>query len=176
MSRSRPYGTFLPSLQPTENMPLCSIDTSELRKHKHRELITMAFWFLIREQNAQWMKPPEFSRKPPVLCAFMVWPHPFISFCSKPQVKGTVLATCDVVHLVPIAPHHRCHKSTIAFLFYRTSPTIACRKCAKRPAWSHKAGPPLNLMPPGLHYFTFSPSPTLLSAPGVHNTFTGHAF
>lgn len=88
-----------------------SVDTSGL-KHKHTKLIIMTFWFLIREQNAPLKKPPEFSRKSPVLCAFMVWPHPLNNFCSgstaKSQLNGTVLgATCDVVwcplHLITTA-------------------------------------------------------------------------
>lgn len=70
-----------------------------------------------------------------------------------------MLSTWCPLHLITTAIN-----PLSAFLFYRTNSTIACRRHAKRPAWSHKAGLPLNPMPPELHCFTFSPSP-ILSTP-----------
>lgn len=145
-----------------------SVDTLDL-KHKHRELIIMTFWFLIREQNALWMKPPMFSESflicVPLWCDLILSTtsasallHP--GFHSKKGVTSKWNSAGWVWCCAPgtIAPHCY-HKSIIAFHFYWTSTTYAFRRCDKGPAQRHKAGLPLNLMLPGLQCF---------------KTFTGH--
>lgn len=82
-------------------------------KHKHTKLIIMTFWFLIREQNALWMKPPEFSRKSPVLYAFMVWPHPLNNFCSSSTVKGVTSKWYSAGYMWCWAPGAHCTSSPL---------------------------------------------------------------
>lgn len=137
-----------------------SVDTSDL-KHKHRELIIMTFWFLIREQNALWMKPPMFSES--FLLCVPLWCDLILSTTSASALLHSGLQSIKGVTskrnsagwvwcCAPgtIAPHHRYHKSIMAFHFYWTSTTYACRRCDKGPAQRHKSGLPLNLMLPGL--------------------------
>lgn len=89
-----------------------SVDTSGL-KHKHTKLIIMTFWFLIREQNAPWMKPPEFSRKSPVLYAFMVWPHPLNNLCSSSTAKGVTSKWNSAGYMWCWAPGAHCTASPL---------------------------------------------------------------